>query len=114
MPVSLNRHIPFNAETQRALQRIAGQTLSSDELSQLENSWQKSDADHELAFAVFNERNVGFAYLKGAEIQAFVVHSATRSRGVGGRFVALLAEQIDGLCVSDTLDSGFLDHALSR
>lgn len=112
MPVTLNRKPSYDELTVKALRRISQTSLTAAALDELIDQWQKPDSDQQLVLAVFNERNVGCAFIKGREIKAFVVHPATRNRGVGRRFLTLLAEQTDGLYCAEGLDCGFINQVL--
>jgi ribosomal protein S18 acetylase RimI-like enzyme len=76
--------------------------------------WQKEESDLELCFAEFNQRNVGFVFLRGNEIKALVVHPATRRRGVGQRIVDILALEIGQLTLPSELKGGVLQHLLDQ
>lgn len=112
MPVTLNRKPSYDEQTVKALRRITQANISATELDELISDCKKPDADQQLVLAVFNERNVGCAFLKGPEIKALVVHPATRNRGVGERFLTLLAEQINGLYCAEGLDCRFINKVL--
>jgi ribosomal protein S18 acetylase RimI-like enzyme len=112
VPISLIRNVNKTEQSLSSLKRISGGFDSMDGILPLVQQWQNQESELELCFGVFNQRNVGFVFLRGSEIKALVVHPATRRRGVGQRIIDLLTSEIGQLTLPSELKSGLLQHML--
>ena len=93
MPITVTRASGQNDRNHATMLRIIKDLPAQHELHSVLGQWHAKPDKFDLWFAVFNERVVGFTLVKGSDIEAIAVHSATRGRGVGHRMLTLVIQQ---------------------
>jgi ribosomal protein S18 acetylase RimI-like enzyme len=114
VPISLIRNVENTEQTLNSIKRISSGFDSIDGLESTVDSWRHTGSNLELCFAMFNERPVGFVILRGSEIKAFVVHPATRRRGVGRRIIDILSSNFGQIILSTDIESKILQRMLDN
>lgn len=102
MPVSIHRIDRLDNDSERALMRILKDIPADHALSSRFQEWQNSPDNSKVWFAKFNDRFGAAALIRGDEIEAFVVHPATRRRGMAKRMIQLLLRENPGLTIDVT------------
>ncbi len=114
MPVTIRQETTITPEVTHSVKRVLHDIPSTYYGHSVVQQWLDSSTTLELWVAVFNDRIIGFALMSGCEIKAFVVHGATRGRGVGKRMLILLAQKCGSINIQPSSPDTWLRHQLDR